>query len=809
MDSQNRLSIENQPETTPAKRVSRRDLIKVGAAAAAAGAGLMAFEGSRGPSTATPHAAQSGSEALIKTTCALCSSGCGLEVRVADGRAVKVEGDPLHPVNQGVCCLRGQCSLEMLYSPERIEHPRIQRGRRGSGDWEEVSWDEALSLVAERLAKLRQAGRPHALALVHGELRGQMRAFTQRFLEAYGSPNRISTDSLGPQAIRYATWLTQGINSLPVYDLNNAAYAMAFGGNLLETSRNVIASLGATAFMRRGRPQRGKLVAVHPRLSLTGVKADEWVPIRPGTYAALALGMANVIINSELYDSDFVRNYTFGFEDFEDAQGNTRLGFKRLVLEQYTLERAAAITGVASEVIARLAGEFATNRPAVAMMPTEPGELNYGNALFTAMAVHALNALVGSIDRSGGVLTQRFPSLADWPDYAPDDTAQTGMVRPRIDGAGSGAFALAPNAYQNLPNAILSDQPYPLEALLLLQANPMYDLPAPDRTALALSKVPFIASIAHTLDESAALADVILPAATFMEMWADDFMEGIGYAGVSLRRPVVDPVHDVANPGDILIELARRIGGPPEQALAFSDYLQVVRSRLAGAPLEWEKLEANGFWAEMVYFNAPPGSAAWNSVVGRDRLAAPKDGRFDFFPRELFAILNWAPEDDARYLPHFELTEPLEQSAGEAARYPLWLISQPLITVTSAWQGVLPTLQEMVGLQGRVHWQSWVEINPLTAEALHVQNGDQVTVESPYGRERAVVRVYPGLWPNVIFMPAGMGHHSYVRWGRNAPEASVIGSNPARLMPPAASAATEPISGQAVTGPVRVRIICD
>jgi len=378
----------------------------MGTAAVAAGAGLSLLR-----PTDKHTAAQSGSteETIVKTTCALCPSGCGLDVRVVNGKAVKVEGNPLHPLNQGVCCLKGQTSLEVLYSPERLEHPRIQTGERGSGEWKEISWDEALELVADKLTELREIGKAHTVALMHGELRGQMRQVVNRFMRAYGSPNVISRESLGEGTARMAMWLSQGVNALPVYDINNSNYVLTFGGNLLESSRNLIGYLGATAFMRRGRPQRGKLVAVHPRLSLTGIKADEWVPIRPGTYGALALGMANVIINSNLYDEDFVRDFTFGFEDFEDADGVQHQGFKSYVLETYTLERVSAITGVTTDVIARLAGEFATNHPAVAVLPTEPGELSSGNALYTALAVNTLNALVGSIDaqsrfeRAGGL----------------------------------------------------------------------------------------------------------------------------------------------------------------------------------------------------------------------------------------------------------------------------------------------------------------------------------------------------------------------------------------------------------------------
>lgn len=775
-------------------RLSRRDFLKLGAVTVVAGAGLTALK-----LADKPVAVQTASteETIIKTTCALCLSGCGLDVRVVNGKAVKVEGNPLHPLNQGVCCLKGQTSLEMLYSPERIEHPRIQTGKRGLGDWKEISWEEALGIVAEKLADLRKSGKSHTVALMYGDLRGQMRQMVQRFMRAYGSPNVISRESLGEGAARMALWLSQGINGLPVYDITNANYVMTFGGNLLESSRNVIGYLGATAFMRRGRPQRGKLVAVHPRLSVTGIKADEWIPIRPGTYGALALGMANVIINSGLYDETFVRDFTFGFEDFEDADGNTHQGFKSLLLESYTLERVSNITGVATAIIARLAGEFATNRPAVAVLPTEAGELSSGNALYTALAVHALNALVGSIDAKGGVIIQRFPDLTNWPTYSLDSVSRAGESKERIDGAGT-QFPLAFSSYQNVPARILAEKPYPLEMLMLLNANPLYDMPNDGRCVEALMKVPFVVSFASTLDESAAHADLILPASTFLEIWGDDYLEGTGYAGISLRQPVVEPVHDTRNPGDVFLELAGRLGGPVAKALPWKSYQDLITDRLSN--FDWKKLEANGNWSEMIYFNAVPGSQAWKDVLGRDRLNAPKDGRFDFFSRELFALLG---SDSAQScLPHFEIPSALADSTAEALEYPFLLVTQPLITQSQQWQGIIPTLQECYGLQGYVKWDSWVEVGQKAAEALELQNGDRVWIESKLSRVQAEVRVRAGLWPNALFLPPGQGHHTFVRWGRNADENLVVGANPNTLT----EFSSEPLSGLAVSGPTRVRM---
>ena len=151
-------------------------------------------------------------EQIVRTTCALCPCGCGLEVRVVDGKAVKIEGNPLHPLNQGVCCLAGQAAWK--YSTAlSVCHPapaRAASSARNSGDWEEIPWDEALAIVAGKLGDLRRRRQAHTVALLHGETRGQMRGLVERFMQAYGSPNVISQDSLGEGAARLACCFRRG-----------------------------------------------------------------------------------------------------------------------------------------------------------------------------------------------------------------------------------------------------------------------------------------------------------------------------------------------------------------------------------------------------------------------------------------------------------------------------------------------------------------------------------------------------------------------------------------------------------------------
>lgn len=783
--------------------ISRRTFLKIGATATAAGVTALAADrihsGVAGPAGERTSASAAGAldEHIAYTTCDFCPSGCGLEVRVVNGRATKVEGNALHPLNQGICCLKGQASLEALYSPERLPGPMLQKGGKGTGEWERISWDEALGMAAQNLDGLRQAGEAHTVVFMHGPLRGQMRPLVNRFMAALGSPNVVYRGSMNEHAARLGTFLTQGVNTLPVYDINNANYVLDFGGTLLETSQHLIANLSATAFMRRGRPNRGKLVAIDPRLSLTGVKADEWVPIRPGTLGAFALGLAYIIIKSNLYDEDFVRDFTFGFEDFEDEKGRLHKGFKSLVLEQYALDRVESITGITTDVMARIAGEFADNRPSIALMPTCDGILSSGNAMYTAMAIHSLNALVGSIDARGGVLTQRYPALADWPELVPDDAAKNSLLQPRLDGAGGPDYPLATSIYQDVADRVLEGKPYPVKAVLMLRANPVFDAPQGGRFAEALMKVPFVVSFAPTLDESASHADLVLPASTFYEYWGDDLIEGTGYAGVSLRQPVVEPVHDTMNPGDAIMGIAKKIGGGVAGAFPWDDYRSMVDFRLEGAGLSLEKLVENGAWSEMVYQHAQPGSTAWGEVVGRDRIASARDGRFDFFSRELLAALE--DPGDEMCLPHFEV--PIE--TGNSFDYPFLLFSYELITQPRGWESIIPTLQESYGLQNDLKWKSWLEVSAQAAEMLEVKNGDEVLVETAEGNSvKAMVRIFEGIWANAAYLPMGQGHFTRVKWGRDSRPDITVGVNPYRLL----VHRTEPLSGVAATGPTRVRI---
>jgi menaquinone reductase, molybdopterin-binding-like subunit len=787
-------------------RLSRRAFLRVGTAV---GASLAANSGLRGLLASGRAQAYSGTlrtaaeETFVPGVCLLCPSGCGVVARVADGRVVKLEGNPMHPINLGTLCPKGQAAPELLYNPDRLTGPLERAGPRGAGQWRPISWDEAVQRVSAKLTELRATGRPERAALMYGETRGQLRSFFERFMRAVGSPNAISRESLNVAGARLGVLFTQGVYDLPAYDIENTRYVLAFGASLLEAGRVPQRMISGLSYLRRGRADRGKVVVIDPRQGVNGAKADEWIPIIPGTDGALALGMAHVIIRAGLFDSEFVHNYAFGFEDFTDDEGRLRQGFKSFVLEHFDPARVEQITGVPASTISRLAGEFAANAPAVAVLPAKGGLLNGSlGGVYAAMAIHSLNALVGGIDRPGGVMTQRYPAAVEWPPLPDDTIAETGYAAERVDGAGT-AYPLAHHAYQAVADRVLAG--YPLEALILYDANPVFEAPGGARFVQAFERIPLVVALTSFMDESAEQADLVLPMPTFLERYEDDYIEGLGYPGIALRQPAIAPRHSTLSAGDFLLRVASNMGGHVAAAFPWDSYEAVLKYRLADLGADWQTLAELGVWITPGYRFARRGSQAWiNEVVGTHRLHSPRDGRFDFYSRELDALVSALSEAKraALGLAGLELTAGLPNYmppayAGQPGEYAFLLNVITLMSLgpTSAAAN-MPTLQEISGMTVGATWDSWLEMNPEAAHKLGLRDLDQVWVESRFGRAHTQLRLVKGLRPDVVNLPYNQGHSAVGRW------ASGRGINGVALLDPS----TEAASGLACFTNTRVRV---
>src|SRR3989338_8511254 len=300
------------------------------------------------------------------TLCTECGAGCGALVKIMEGRAKKIEGNPNHPVNKGRLCARGQAGLQALYNPDRIKGPLKRRGARGSADFVEVSWDEAIDMLGQKLGELKKAGSAEKLWFLTAPLSGHRLKLATTFMSMYGSSNIVQYELFQHRNLAYANQTTMGIKETPHYDIANTNYLLSFGADFSGTWLSPVNFSRGYGEMRQGRHRetRGRLVQIEPRLSLTGANADEWIPVRPGSETLLALSIAYTIVEKGYYRGG-------------DASA------WRSALSRYRPSEAAAVADVSPVKIEELAREFMGSKPAIAV--AGDGALSYAGGVSCAV----------------------------------------------------------------------------------------------------------------------------------------------------------------------------------------------------------------------------------------------------------------------------------------------------------------------------------------------------------------------------------------------------------------------------------------
>ncbi|MDQ5841354.1 MAG: molybdopterin-dependent oxidoreductase, partial [Chloroflexota bacterium] len=443
------------------------------------------------------------------STCTECSTGCGLHVRTREGRAVKLEGNPEHPVNQGKLCSRGQAGLQGLYNPGRLKGPMA---RGVNGQLQEITWDDAIARLAGKLGAAAKK-----VAVISGAGRGTFSDLLSEWVRVLGG-RLVRYETFGSEPLRAANRQVFGLDQVAAHDFARAKYIVSFGADFLDTGPASIEN--ARGFARsHGFADRdvAKLVYLAPRMDLTGLNADQWHPIRPGSEAALALAMANLLLTERGVRSD--------------AAG------LRGALGAFTSEMAAQETGLPVATIQQLAREFGAARPSLAVAGGAGGQ--HAGATEVCAAVNILNFVAGNIGE-----TVRFGADLD-----------TG------DGYG---------ALQNLLTALDAGQ---VDVALVHEANPAYTLPRSSGFAAKFQKAGFKVSTSMYLDETAALCDLLLPQHHPLERW-DDLRPRAGVH--SLMQPVMEPVFNTMATGDLLLRTAKTMGGPLVRfsAPSFKEHLQ-------------------------------------------------------------------------------------------------------------------------------------------------------------------------------------------------------------------------------------------
>ena len=768
-----------------------------------------------------------------RSVCHLCPGGCGIEVRKVDNRPVKIEGRTDYPVNPGGICPLGAGGLQLLYNENnRFTGPMKRIGPRGSGLFQNLSWEEAIQELSGRISGLRQENRPEALAAVDGNPVGSsMALLIQRLLKAVGSPNYVRIPS-AEETYEMASRVMMGNGGPVAYDLENADFILSFGAGLIEGWGSPGRMIHAWGIWR-DTPLKGKtkIVQIESRASNTASKADQWVAPRPGTEAALALGIAHEIIKQGLYDTEFVRNHTFGFEGWTSADGQVHQGFKDMILKKYSPKEVAQITGVEVRKIFSLAKAFAQAKAPVAVCGKGKGTLS--GSLLEVMAVQSLNALKGSINKPGGVLVLDPLPLSPWPEPEPDAVAQMGLEKTRLDQAGTGRYPFSRSLINHFTEAVLQGHDSPVDILLVFSGNPAYTLPDGGSFNNALKKIPYVVSFSPYRDETAYMADLILPDHTYLEKMDDTVCPpGLQYPLYALSQPVVNPLYDTRHSGDVIIQVAKTLGGTVDSAFPWKNFEASIKARAQGLfdsqedgltsydesrPIwketsgsqeikkdytsfdrMWRKIKSSGFWYH------PP------RLKGQDMPFQTPTGKFEFFSSEMeLAVKGLAEESgvspesalkemgiaaqvDEAFIPHYEVPDP----GANTETYPLRMMPYELINLSSGWVPNPPYLKKTLFDNQLRKDESFAEINPETAAEYGLTQGDRMIIESPKGELRVRANLFEGAMPGVVFLPMGFGHTAYDAYQRDQ------GVNPNQII----DSGKDPLSGQAVWWETRVRI---
>jgi anaerobic selenocysteine-containing dehydrogenase len=503
------------------------------------------------------------------SVCNLCPGNCGISVRKIAGRPVKIEGLAGYPINDGGACLHGIAALQYLYDPARVKTPL----RKNGDTFEKISWAEAISLTAKKLADIRENKAPQKLTCITDKAKGSVPKLFERFLAAFGSPNLYTMPSLESNLEMTAQTLHGAGNTIG-FDLDNSDFVLSFGAGLIEGWGAPVSCFKANASRKE---RHAKLYQVEPRLSNTAANADKWIPINPGTESDLALGLCAVIIKNNLFDSS---NFKGGFNRFAI-----------MVQKEYSPAKVAKICGIKAGDIEKIALLFAKAKMPIAIPGKGRGK--NGQNLKEFAAVHTLNCLVGNLNQRGGAFIMAQNDYLSFPEAIMDDVAETGAGQEKMAGS-----------INDLVIKITAAKEPIVDALFVYNANPCYSFSDPKRVKEAFKKIPFVVSFSSFLDETAMEADVVFPMNTFLEGTEDvPSQAGLAKNVIGLARPVIKPVFDTKDPGDALTLLAQDLGGTIAENFEWESYAQCLEEV---TPDIWDALSEEGH--VLVSQGAPDGT---------------------------------------------------------------------------------------------------------------------------------------------------------------------------------------------------------
>ena len=832
----------------------RRFLPASGAVGAATAAGIgaekLAGFNTISKAHAQPAAEKAGETVISKSFCHQCPARCGIDVYTTNGRVHAMYGTLDNPLSNGKLCPKGHYGAYLLYDPDRFKGPmkrtNPKKGRNEDPKFVPVSWDEALKTVADRLNALRDKGESHRFGLLFGRGWGATDAgLFGNFAKLYGSPNvGLNHSSMCSDASKKAKLCADGNYSYNSYDYANTNYLLIFGASFLESFRPLNYNLQVWGHMRTKAP-RTNVTVVDVHVSTTGAAADRLLLTKSGTDGALALAMAHVILTEGLWDRKFVGDFLPVVQPKDPAaekipapkfeagkvidpatfKENLTLGLAEwwnAVLKDCTPEWAEKITTIPARDIAAVGREFGSTRPAIALF--ERGATAHTNGIYNGMAIHALNALVGSFFAKGGL---GYQSSTPW---AKISVSSDGFVdeyakaperkKPRIDKVKTDAWPMASNMMQEIAVNHLKGDPYKMDTLMFYLTGPIFSGPDCTQWEKAMAEI-FVIDTSPYPGETAIFADLILPDHTYLErLQIADTYPFQGYPIAMIRTPAVKPLYDTKVFGDIVIEIGKRIKGP------MGDYYKqvgntekMIKEMAKGFE---EKPGSNGvnsyetFVQKGVWFKKPYGyrqaggeffqwdgesksySKPMDAALVKEKCFKTPSGKYEMKSGYL------TDEHHAHYV-HEKLGIPLEMVGFPQyipAKHPgggdLHFVSPKLAAQAEGRQANLAhataLMQPTLGGKRDV----FLEIHPETAKKRGIADGDRVRLKNDVGQLEVIARYFTGIRPDTVALPMIHGHWAQGRW---AVGRSVSGSTNEIT-----ANVSEPISGLACyhTGTVKV-----
>jgi len=683
---------------------------------------------------------------VVQTVCGGCAqSDCGIDVYVEDGKIIGIKGTAGHPYNRGNICAKAITAARIIDDPNRIRYPMKRAGARGEDRWVRISWDEALDTIAAKLLEVKEKYGPEQVAILRGTGPGWEGSlmYHQLFMFAFGSGNLGCQGHMCkfPRIVTCAT--TMG--GEPDMDIDNTRCILLWASNPAETSLPNYWSR-----ISKAKSRGAKLIVVDSRFSPSASKADLYVHIRPGTDGALALGLAHIIIKEGLYDKDFVENYSHGFEEYA-----------KLAME-FSPSRVEKITGVPEQVVREVALTYGTTKPAVLFVGNGVEQLT--NTMQTMRAIYCLPGLTGNFGVKGGHI---LPSPLPFPDLArkgrffnellPKSVARHPFFASKV---GGGAAIMLSDIY----DAVLTDEPYPLRVAMCIGSAALTIMPESDRYRDLFKKKMELIVVHDPMmtREARELADIVLPAKSYLEGWRFRFMRP-GFKGspylqwVGLQRPVVRPVGESKSDEEFLAALGHRVG--IGDAFPWNDVIGFVDDLVK--PL--------GITAQYLVDN-PLGYTI--QVSESDVIGAYRTKGFNT-PTKKFEFYNTSFEK-AGYNPLPIYEEPLVSPVSQ----PTLAEEYPLILSIGIKPGLFTHTQfHSVELLTRLMPEPWVEIHPATASDLGIVEGDMVRVTTPNGEATVKAKVSEAaVNTKMVFMPYSWPEYGINNLAGNKPEDPICGA---------------------------------